>query len=118
MTLATPTPTPTSLTAPPDVPLPRAPVETLVAAACDVVAEVSLDDPCWNVVGPRLTAFVDAARLAVGRSPSPIRPGEPVATVLRLRDLGRLVQATAGTAAIATPEAAARLRSLQIAALR
>jgi hypothetical protein len=79
----------------------------VVAAACDAVACLPLADPRWETVGVRLTAVVDAVRRASGLSGSPIGPHETVAPVVRLRDLGRLVQIitpNAAVAAVAGPE--------------
>lgn len=100
--------------------LPAEPLAATVAAASDVIAEVALDDPRWDTIGPLLTAFVDAARRAAGGPGSPIDADESIAPVLRLRDLARLAQRAAGLhqAVAATAETTWRLRSLQIAALR
>lgn len=97
------------------------PLAIVVAAAFDAIAWMSLDDPRWERVGPLLTAFVDAAGRARGLPGSPIRPGESVAPVVRLRDLGRLVQITLD--AVDTPKVAAPaeiedlLWSLRVAAV-
>ncbi|MBS3940524.1 MAG: hypothetical protein KG028_06150 [Actinobacteria bacterium] len=71
-------------------------VDDVVTAASDAVAGLSLEDPRWETVGARLTAVVDATRLACGLAGSPIGPDEPVAPTMRLRDLGRLAQIIAG----------------------
>jgi len=93
-------------------------LRSVVADASRVVAEVSSNDPRWEILGPRLTAFVDASRQAAGQPGSPIRAGDVVAPVLRLRDLARLAQMTTASHAIASPEAESALRSLQVAAPR
>jgi hypothetical protein len=92
---------------------------SVVSAASDAVAGVPLDDRRWDRLGPALTGFVHAARLAAGLAGSPIRPDEPVSAVLRLRDLARLAQCTARSSAFATADAEAGLRWLQaVAAVR
>lgn len=108
--------------------VPAAPLSTTdltlgaaVTAASDAVSQVPLDDPSWDTLGPRLTAFVDAARRAAGQPGSPIRPDEVVAPALRVRDLGRLAQRTIAAAASARfvpTDVEAHLRFLQAAALR
>lgn len=89
-----------------------------VALASATVLEVDLADPRWEQVGPRLTAFVDAARRALDGSGSRIGAGEGAPPVLRLRDLGRLAQISAATQATQPAEVTRRLRSLQIATLQ
>ena len=93
----------------------------VVAAACDAVVCIPLADPRWETVGVRLTAVVDAVRCATGFSGSPIGSHETVAPVVRLRDLGGLVQLVtpnAAVAAVAAPETIEELLwSLQVAAM-
>lgn len=90
----------------------------VVAAACDAVVSIPLDDPRWDTVGVRLTAVVDAVRRANGLPGSPIGSEETVAVVMRLRDLGRLAQALTPSATDAAPEEIEDLLwSLQVAAV-
>lgn len=105
----------------PQASTPQATAGTLadaVAAACATVADLHPHDPRWGEVGPRLTAFVDAARRAVDGSGSCIRADEVVPAVLRLRELGRLSLAVAASHAPASTEVAGRLRSLQTATVQ
>lgn len=96
----------------------RTTLGAVVAAACDAVAGIPLDDPRWATVGVRLTAVVDAVRRASGLSGSPIGSQETVAVVMRLRDLGRLAQAITPSATDAVPEEIEDLLwSLQVAAV-
>jgi hypothetical protein len=97
---------------------PRRSLRSVVADASVVVVEVPSDDPRWELLGPRLTAFVDASRRAAGQPGSPIRAGDIVAPVLRLRDLARLAQITVTTPVVSSLEAESALRSLQVVALR
>jgi hypothetical protein len=101
-------PKPTALqppvTTPPPAPLPAAghgerPGRELagwLGEAAAAIAWLPLDDPRWPLVGPRLTAVVDAVRRAHGGDGSPIAAEEQVAPVLRLRDLARAAQGLAG----------------------
>ncbi len=89
-----------------------------VSAACATVADLHPSDPRWVEVGPRLTAFVDAARRAVEGSGSCIGAGEVVPAVLRLRELSRLSLAVMASHAVASAEVAGRLRSLQTATVQ
>lgn len=112
--------TPTT-TRPPNTAVPPTPASTLadaVAAACAAVADLDPRDPRWVEVGPRLTAFVDAARRAVDGSGSCIGADEVVAAVLRLRELGRLSLAVTPSHAMASAEVAGHLRSLQTATVQ
>lgn len=114
---------PTTITIPARTPAPPAGMRTLAAtltAASEAVIGLPIEDPRWREVGPLLTAFVDAARRADGRSGSPIEPDATVAAVLRLRDLAHLsLQAhRSGQQVTATAETEMRLRSLQVAAIR
>lgn len=96
-------------------------VGAAVYSASEVVLGLDPDDARWAEVGPRLTAFVDAARRAMGMEGSPILPDEQVPTVLRLRDLARLAGRTAapsGMSVAATPLVTSGLRSLHEAARR
>lgn len=68
------------------------PVRDVLQAVCDLVADLPAGDAAWSRVGPHVTSVVDAVRRAVDGSRSPIRPDEPVAPVLRLRDLARASQ--------------------------
>lgn len=116
----TPTTTPRPRAAIPPTP-PATPASTVadaVAAACLAVADLHPSDPRWREVGPRLTAFVDAARRAVDGSGSCIGAGEAVPAVLRLRELGRLALASTVSQAIASAEVADHLRSLQTATVQ
>lgn len=86
-----------------------APVEELAAllsAAADSVARFDVHDDRWSVVGPALTAVVDAVRRAIGGTGSPIRPGDDVVPVLRLRDLARTGERVAGRSGDRAPATA------------
>lgn len=64
----------------------------VLQAVCELVADLPADDAVWSRVGPHVTSVVDAVRRAVDGSRSPIGPDEPVAPVLRLRDVARASQ--------------------------
>lgn len=68
------------------------PVRDVLQAICDLVADLPADDVVWPHVGPHVTSVVDAVRQAVDGSRSPIGADEPVAPVVRLRDLARTSQ--------------------------
>lgn len=102
-----------STVTPPEPPSPT--LADAVTRASAAVLALGVDDPRWGHVGPTLTAFVDAARRVVDGSGSPIGADDAASPVLRLRDLGRLAQMTAGTPRPQPVEVAQRLRSLQAA---
>ena len=122
---------PTALSTPPStstVAVPAAPpagpatgrtLAWTIARASDAVVDVPTGDSRWDVLGPHLTAFVDAARRRAGLPGSPVGQDEDVAPALRLRDLGRLAQATVahGAATTTTAEVDRRLRSLLLVAV-
>lgn len=119
VTLSAP-PTPAAVTTPASPLAGRATGRTLAAAvarACDEVVHLPPGDTRWAVVGPLLTAFVDATRRRAGLSGSPVAVHEQVPPALRLRDLGRLAQATVTSGAVTSSSAEVddRLRSLQVA---
>jgi hypothetical protein len=111
---------PTSATPWPTVPAGSTTLEAALDTASEAVLPLEMEDPCWEEVGPALTAFVDAARRVDGRPGSPIGPDDAVSPALRLRDLARLAQQAhrSGQQVVATAEVEWRLRSLQVAAIR
>lgn len=88
-------------TTPPAVsPRPRIPAEQLLATVSALVRDLDPGDDRWADAGPHLTAVVGAVRHALDGSRSPIVAGEPVPSVLRLRDLAHTAQCVTGATGV------------------